>query len=156
MISVIVAHDRNRVVGLNGKLPWHISEDLKWFKQVTSNKTVLMGRKTFESLGKPLPNRNNIVLTRDSSFSCEGVEVINSIRDLSMQIEEEIFVIGGSEVYKQFIPFACRLYITYIDYEFEGDTFFPDFKNDNFNESYSREIKTDLCSVKFFIYDKIK
>lgn len=123
MISVIVAYDRNLAIGKDNTLVWRQSEDLKRFKRLTSGKTVVMGRKTYESIGKPLPNRRNIVLSRQN-IDIEGVEVINTFDSLNK--DEDIFIIGGGEIYKNFIIFADRLYVTEIDCEIEADTWFPE------------------------------
>lgn len=114
-------------------MPWHLSEDLKFFKRVTMGKPVIMGRKTFQSIGKALPGRTNIVVTRDLSFEAEDVLVVSSVdealhvaRDVAhMQAADEIMVIGGAEIYGQSLPYADRLYVTEIDAEVDGDTFFP-------------------------------
>lgn len=129
MISIIVAMSQNGTIGKNNKMPWHISEDLKRFKAITTGHAVVMGRKTFESLGKPLPNRRNIVLTHDPHFSADGVETIHAIEELHNLCpqNDEIFIIGGAEVYKQFLPKADKLYLTLIKKDVEGDAFFPEF-----------------------------
>ncbi|WP_054740018.1 dihydrofolate reductase [Cellulosilyticum ruminicola] len=131
MINIIVATSKNNQIGINNQLPWHISEDLKYFRTITSGKTVLMGRKTFESIGRPLPNRKNIVLTRDSNFAPEGVSVVHSL-DEALEIcktEEEIFIIGGGEIYSLFLPYADYLYITLVDKVINGDTDFPVYED---------------------------
>lgn len=128
MLSIIVAYDRNHVIGKNNALPWHLPSDLAYFKKVTTGKTIVMGRKTFESIGKPLPNRKNVVLTTNSDFSVNGVEVVHSIEDIINQYlseEEEVCIIGGETLFKQALPFVQKLYITLIDDEFAGDTYFP-------------------------------
>lgn len=128
MISFVVAMDQNRVIGKENQLPWHLPADLKYFKKVTTGHTIVMGRKTFESIGRPLPNRRNVVLTRDEQYEAEGCEVVNTIEEvLSIaRKEEECFVIGGTEVFMLFWDHVDRLYVTYIDESFEGDTFFPE------------------------------
>ena len=124
--------DRNRVIGKDGKLPWHLPNDLSYFQNITINHTVVMGRKTFESLPKsvkPLRDRKNIVMTSSLDFSFKGVEVSRNIEDiLELAKKESVFIIGGSMVCKQFLPYVEKLYITYIDAEFEGDTYFPEIK----------------------------
>lgn len=131
MINMIVATSKNNQIGINNQLPWHISEDLKYFRQTTSGKTVLMGRKTFESIGRPLPNRKNIVLTRDMNFSAEGVTVIHTLEDALelCKLEAEIFIIGGGEIYSLFLPYADYLYITLVDKVINGDTDFPSYED---------------------------
>jgi dihydrofolate reductase len=127
MLSMIWAMGRNRELGLNNSLPWHIPEDLKHFKKITEGKTVIMGLRTFQSLGKPLPGRRNIVLHFEP-ISIEGCEVCTSIPEVLDKVKgEDAFIIGGASIYKQFLPKADRLYITFIDHEFQADTFFPEF-----------------------------
>ncbi|WP_251552358.1 dihydrofolate reductase [Neobacillus muris] len=131
MISFIVAMDRNGVIGKDNQLPWHLPEDLKFFKQVTMGHPIAMGRKTHQSIGRALPGRENIVITRQPSFHSEGCTVVNSVEEFVQYCRgrnEEIFVIGGAEIFKETFPFADRLYITFINEEFEGDTFFPKFE----------------------------
>lgn len=126
--SIIAAMDRNRVLGINNDIPWHIPHDLKRFKRLTSEHTVIMGRKTFESLPGPLPKRRNIVITSREDFSPPGVEVVKSIED-SIKIadkNQENFVAGGANIYEQFLPYADKLYLTFIDAAFEGDAYFPE------------------------------
>lgn len=127
MISMIAAMSENNVIGKDGEMPWHLPGDLKFFKQTTKGHSVVMGRKTFESIGRPLPNRRNIVLTRSEDFSAEGIEVIHTFSEMDKLVkdEEEFFVIGGATIYEQLLPLADRLYITIIHETFEGDTFFP-------------------------------
>lgn len=135
MISLIVAHDQNCCIGKNNKLLWHIPNDLTHFKNKTSGKIVIMGRKTYNSIGRELPNRLNIVLTKNPFFKTESssVLVFDNIERITRNIseEEEVFVIGGEQIYKQFLPIADKLYITYVDHSFEGDTYFPKY---NLNE----------------------
>lgn len=133
MLSIIAAIAKNGVIGNQGKLPWHLPEDLKHFKETTLGHPIVMGRKTFESIGKPLPGRENIVLTRDQTFQGKGVTVIHSLADaIENHPDEEIFVIGGAEIYQLALPLADKLYLTLIDQEFPGDTYFPaiDFKKE--------------------------
>ncbi len=127
-ISIIVAMSVNRVIGRDNKLPWHLPADLKHFKQVTLGKPVLMGRKTWESIGRPLPGRTNIVITRDENLEAPGCVVVHSI-DSALQTagqQDEIMVIGGAEFYRQVLPRTDTLYLTRVHGEFEGDTFFPE------------------------------
>lgn len=130
MISLMWAMDENRVIGKDNKLPWHLPEDLKFFKRTTMGHPIAMGRKTWDSIGRALPGRENIVITRNESFSCEGCTVLNSIDELltySREKREEVFVIGGAEIFKAILPAADRLYLTMIYDQFAGDTFFPEF-----------------------------
>ena len=127
-LSIIVAMDANRVIGHENSLPWHLPADLKHFKQITMGKPILMGRKTWESIGRPLPGRTNIVITRDSNYSAEGCIVVHSVEEAlhAAQGHEEVMVIGGEQLYRQVLPDADRLYITQVEGEFPGDTFFPE------------------------------
>lgn len=128
-LSLIVAMDDNRLIGSNNGLPWQLPADLAFFKRTTMGKPIVMGRKTFVSIGRPLPGRRNIVITRDSSFSAQGCEIVNGIQQaLSLCSDmEEIMLIGGASLYQQTIDQATRLYITRIHHSFEGDTWFPEF-----------------------------
>lgn len=132
MISFIVAMDKNNVIGYNNGMPWDLPLDLQYFKEVTMGHTIVMGRKTFESIGRVLPGRKNVVLTRQQNIELpEDVVIIHDINEIYQwheeKPEEEIFVIGGGELFKHVLPFADRLYITLIDHEFKGDTYFPSF-----------------------------
>src|SRR5690625_1736438 len=130
MISFIVSMDKNNVIGSNNELPWHLPKDLQFFKETTIGHTIVMGRKTFESIGRVLPERNHIILTKNEKLSFPNeVEVFHNIEDvikLSKELgDEELFVIVGGHIFTQFLPYADRLYITLIDEEFNGDAFFP-------------------------------
>lgn len=126
-ISFIFAMDRNRAIGVNNKLPWHLPGDLKFFKNVTMGHPILMGRKTYESIGKPLPGRRNVILTQNTEFHAEGCEVLHSVDEAQAAFrDQELFVIGGAEVFKLFAASVTRMYITFIEHEFEADTFMSD------------------------------
>lgn len=127
-LSLIVAVAQNGIIGTGGTMPWHISEDFAHFKAVTLGHSVIMGRKTYESIGRPLPRRRNIVITRNTELQIEGCEMASSLEAaIGMCVgEEEVFVIGGGEVYRQAMPLATNLYITYVGIRAEGDTRFPD------------------------------
>lgn len=135
MLSIIVAKSRNNVIGKDNKLIWKIPDDLKRFKNLTTNHTIIMGRKTFESLGRVLPNRKHIVLTNDINYKVDNqnVIVINNVKELEQYIvdNEEHFVIGGAMIYKLLLPKCNKLYITEIDKDFEGDTFFPEIEKED-------------------------
>lgn len=159
MISLMVAHDPNRVIGVNNDLPWHIPEDLQYFKEKTMGKAMIMGRKTYESIGRPLPGRLSIVVTRDPSYpAVEGVVVVH---DLNEAIEkasayaEEVMIIGGAEIFKLSLAIADRLYITEIHEAYDGDTFFPAY-----DEGWQLTEKTAVMTSKtgttftYLIYDK--
>ncbi len=129
-IAMIAAMAQNRVIGLNGDMPWHLPDDLKFFKAKTTGKPVIMGRKTFESIGsRPLPNRPNIVISRNVDLTIPNVEVFQSIEQALEKYanEPEVIIMGGGELYRQMLPKADRLYLTLIDANITGDTFFPDW-----------------------------
>jgi dihydrofolate reductase len=140
-LSLIVAMSENRVIGRDKDLPWHIPEDLKYFKKVTKGHPMIMGRKTFESIGRPLPQRRNIVLTRQEGFQLQGAEVFKSFDEaLSVLRSElppgaEVFVIGGEEIFRLALPLADKIYLTLVHDEFEGDAFFPEFDESKFIQS---------------------
>ncbi|WP_299426376.1 dihydrofolate reductase [uncultured Meiothermus sp.] len=124
-IVLVVAMDQNRAIGRGGALPWHLPDDLKRFKALTLGKTVLMGRKTYQSIGRPLPKRRNVVLTRDSRFRAEGIEVVHSLED-ALQRGPELMVMGGGEIYTLFLPLATDMYLTLVDTVVpDADAFFP-------------------------------
>ena len=141
MINIIVAYDKNLAIGKDNTLVWRQSADLKRFKELTTGNTVVMGRKTFESIGKPLPNRRNIVITRQD-IQIEGVEIIKSIEEIK-NIEEDIFIIGGGEIYKSCLIFADRIFATEIDCEIEADTWFVDVDMSEWIVESKSEHKSD-------------
>ena len=121
----------DRLIGRDGALPWRLKEDMKFFKQTTTGHPVVMGRKTFESLKKPLPDRQNIVLTRDPDWSAEGAEVIHGIHELPPMrlIDPKVFVIGGAQIYELFLPHCDDMFVSWVFGEHEGDTYFPEFEH---------------------------
>ena len=126
MLSLIVAMTKNRVIGYENKMPWHLPAELAYFKRITTGHPIIMGRKTFESIGRPLPNRRNIVVSRNANFKAPGVELSNSLENaLALCAEDNPFVIGGASLYAEALTLAQRLYITEIDADLVGDTFFP-------------------------------
>jgi dihydrofolate reductase len=128
-VSLIAAMARNRVIGRDNRLPWHLPADLRRFKRLTMGHTMILGRKTFESVGRPLPGRPMIVVTRQEGYAPEGVRVAHSVQEaLAMaQGEDEVFVAGGAEIYRQTLPVADRLHLTVIEEDFAGDTWFPEY-----------------------------
>lgn len=140
-ITIVAAMDRNGLIGKNGKLPWNVPSDLKIFRQLTTGQTVVMGRKTFESIGKELPNRKNIILSRLGDI---GIPQI-----VKLSLTEEVFIIGGAEIYKIFLPIADKLILTIIDYEFEGDTYFPIYNKDNFKLETRVECIDEFSNLDF-------
>ena len=149
-VSIIVAKSENNVIGSNGQLPWHLSEDLKKFKSITMGKPMIMGRNTFESIGKALPGRKNIILTRNLNYSAENVFIVNTIEKAIEACGEhkEIMIIGGGEIYKAFLGITNRLYLTNVDIEIEGDVFFPEINLSHWNlisrEDYPRTTQRNI------------
>ncbi|MBQ2188284.1 MAG: dihydrofolate reductase [Bacteroidales bacterium] len=160
-ISIIVALAKNRAIGKNGDLIWHLSNDLKHFKEVTSGHTVIMGYKTYASLPgkKALPKRRNIIISSHLTEAPEGFEVANSILDAMKMVynEEEVFIIGGGMIYEQFLPMADLLYLTKIDKDYEADTFFPIINYDRYNLIDLKVIDDDPqidCSYRFETWER--
>jgi len=128
-ISIIVAYDLHRVIGKKGKMPWNIPEDLARFKKITIGHPVIMGKTTWKSIGRALPDRHNIVISKDESLKLEGATVVHNVEDALKLVEgKEAFVIGGAQIYKQFLPLADKLFITIIHSIFDGDKYFPGYK----------------------------
>ena len=140
MITIIAAIAEDNALGKDNQLIWHLPADLKRFKQVTSKHHVIMGRKTFESLGKPLPNRTNIIITRNPNYTIEGCVVVNSLKQAieAAKEDENPFILGGAEIYKQAIEFADKLDLTFIHHKFDADAFFPEIDTTIWKET-SRE-----------------
>lgn len=150
MISIIVAVASNGVIGCHNRLIWHISEDLKRFKTLTTAHPIVMGRKTYESIGRALPGRQNIVVSRQKGLKIEGVDVVGSI-DQAFKIAPkgaEIFVIGGGEIYRQAMPLASKLYLTKVDQAPEGDTFFPEISAAEWRE-VGREVHEGFTFINY-------
>lgn len=145
LVSIIAAMDRNRLIGNENQLPWHLPADLAHFKRVTMGKPIIMGRKTYESIGRPLPGRTNIVLTRSSDFNAEGVLTANTLGQALNHVsaEDEVMIIGGSAIYELTLPRADRLYLTYVEGSFEGDAWFPDFDLEQWHIVASEEHSAD-------------
>jgi len=164
MISLLVAMDKNHVIGHNNEMPWHLPEDLRYFKETTIGKTIIMGRKTFESIGRVLPKRKNIVLTRSELDFPEEIEVIRNIEIVKewneQKPDKEFFIIGGGNIFKQVISFADRLYITLIDETFSGDVYFPTFSTGTDWEltSKTKGLKDDKNPHDYYhlVYDRKK
>jgi dihydrofolate reductase len=146
-ISLIVAMGANRVIGRANKMPWHLPADLQRFRRITMGKPIIMGRKTYESIGHPLPGRQNIVVTSSLDYVAPGCEVVHTVEEaLRLARGEEIMVIGGGSLYRRFLPMADRLYITLIHRDYEGDTFFPDFDAEAWTEVERTEEYSDLAT----------
>ena len=153
MITLIAACSKNRAIGKDNKLLWHLPNDLKRFKRLTTDKTVVMGRKTFESIGKPLPNRKNIILTKNKDLLIEGCDVICSISELNLI--EDIVISGGEQIYKLFIDLADIIELTLIDKYFEGDAFFPEIALDKFIKDVDEPMYGDEFNYNYITYKKI-
>ena len=140
-LSLLVATAKNRVIGRDNKLPWHLPADLKHFKFLTMGQTIVMGRKTYESIGKPLPGRANIIITRQAGYEVPGATVVSSIDDALLMCEKirpingENFIIGGEELYRQTLKICQRIYITEIQRDFEGDVYFPEVDPNEWEET---------------------
>ncbi|CCK74319.1 Dihydrofolate reductase [Oleispira antarctica RB-8] len=168
--ALIVAMAENQTIGINNTLPWHLPNDLKYFKQVTMAKPIIMGRKTYESIGRPLPGRTNIVITRQSDYQAEGIVIVNSLPQALAKAEEislvagheEVMVIGGAEIYQQALLQADRLYITHVHAEIEGDAFFPtvewndwqEVKREDYSADPEGGEKRNPFDYSFVVYDR--
>lgn len=162
MLSIIVAKAKNNIIGKDNKLVWHLPEDLRHFKELTTGHKIIMGRKTFESLGRVLPERKHIIFSQNPDFKVkdENVEVVHSLLQIQELIEgeEEAFVIGGAMIYNFLMPYVKKMYVTQIDQEFEGDTFFPVI-SENVWKEISREKgpkdETNNLDYEFITYERI-
>jgi dihydrofolate reductase len=154
MISIVVAMAQNNVIGGNNKLLWHLPADMRFFRTLTTGNIIIMGRKTFDSIGKPLPNRDNIVISRDKNLKIEGCIVVNSLemalqksaeinKNFPADLQKQIYIIGGEQIYKQSLPFAQKLYITEVLTAFEGDAFFPEIDLNSWKETKRTNLKKD-------------
>ena len=158
-ISIIVATSKNNVIGKEGGIPWHLSSDLKRFKALTTGHPIVMGRRTFESIGRPLPGRRNIVIT-NSVNAIDGCDIMKSVDELlnDKSLDGKVFIIGGGEIYKQFLPYAKKVYLTEVETEIaDGDTFFPDLNPMEWievgRESHEADEKNDF-NYSFVDYER--
>ena len=165
-VAMIVAQAQNRVIGRDNKLPWYLPGDLKYFKQATLGKPIVMGRKTFDSIGKPLPGRLNIVITRDQRYQSDGVKVVHSLQEAIELAEsqalidgaEELMIIGGEQIYAQALSLAERLYITQVHAEVEGDAHFPVFDPADWQELGREDFSAEgpnPYDYSFIVYQRI-
>lgn len=165
-LAIIAAVGQNGVIGVDGELPWRLSSDLKRFKQITMGKPIIMGRKTYESIGKPLPGRKNIVVTRNPEFTEPGVSISNNVDQaigLARQYAanddcEEIYIIGGGEIYSRTMALADRLYMTHVLTSPAGDTRFPDINQKNWQLKRAEEVpegEKDTVATRFAVYDRL-
>ena len=145
IISLIVAMDENRVIGYKNKLPWNLPSELKYFRETTKGKPVVMGRKTHESIGRPMPERLNIIITRDKNYKTNNCIVVHSREDAlkAAKGSNEIMVIGGAEIYRLFLPIANRLYVTKVHGAFKGDTYFPEFNENEWIKVKEKSFEKD-------------
>ena len=152
--KAIAAMSENRVIGNGNKIPWHLPEDFKWFKKMTTGQIIVMGRKTFESIGKPLPNRTTIVLSR-TNFKQPGVQMISDLNEIERVVPDlagqEVFICGGAQIYEQALPLCSDLYLTLVKRTVEGDAFFPPFEN---QFELAEEI-LDCADFKILHYKKL-
>ncbi|RRQ46352.1 dihydrofolate reductase [Chryseobacterium sp. SC28] len=161
MITIIAAIGRNNALGKDNRLLWRLPEDLKHFKSLTENHPVVMGRKTYESIGKPLPNRTNIVVSRRENWFQEDILIVSKLKEalkFAKKIDEDVFIIGGGEIYKQTMELADRLEITFVDEDFEADTFFPniDLKIwQKTNEEFHEKDEKNKYNFYFQTYERI-
>ncbi len=150
----------NRVIGDQGKMPWHLSEDLRRFRAITWGKPVIMGRYTYEAIGRPLPGRHNIVLTRSKHFRLDGCTLANSLEEgLALANSQECMIIGGATLYEAAFPLATRLYLTIIDADYSGDTFFPPWNQNEWRETERLERQANVQfphSYRFLVLDRIQ
>lgn len=144
-IIIIAALTDNYVIGINNKLPWHLPADLKHFHEITSGKPVIMGRKTYESIGKILPGRRNIILSHNKRFKCKECEVYDSFKKAFAALKncQEVFIIGGAKLFKKALPLTEKMYLTFVHDNFEGDTYFPKWNTDEWQEIQRRDFKSD-------------
>lgn len=159
LISLIVAVSENNVIGYQNKIPWHLPADFAYFKKMTLGKPVIMGAKTFESIGKALPGRKNIVLNSDPNYKAQGAIIVGSLEEALKEAGEaqEVMICGGASVYEQFLPRADKLYLTFVHHEFEGDTFFPRFKKEEWQEVSREDHASDADNIypySFVVYEK--
>jgi len=145
LISLIVAASTNNVIGVAGGLPWHLSDDLKRFKALTMGKPIVMGRKTYESIGRALPGRQNIVITTQNEYAADGCDVVASVEEAIAVAgdADEVMVIGGGEIYRLFLPLADRIHMTRVDVDVEGDTVFPEISDEVWREVAREEHRAD-------------
>ncbi|MFD2288379.1 dihydrofolate reductase [Pedobacter petrophilus] len=158
-LAIAVAVGENLAIGKDNQLLWHMPADLKFFKQTTSGHTVVMGRKTFDSVGKPLPNRRNIVITRDAALKIDGAEVVTSL-DEALEItkteEKPVFIVGGAEIYRQALPKTETLYLTTIHHSFDADTFFPEFERSEWEVLSSEHHQADEKNKYDYTFEVLK
>jgi len=160
LLSAICAMSENRVIGFQNKLPWHLPADLRHFKKITIGHPIIMGRKTYESIGRALPDRCNVVITRDATFQAQGCIIVNSIEMAlsAVSYSEEVFIMGGAMLYQQLLPEVQRIYLTEIHHTFEGDAFFPEIDKTAWHEVERIDYPADeenRYSYSFVILERV-
>lgn len=156
-LSLIAAIGKNNELGINNALIWHLPSDMKYFRKVTSGKTIIMGRKCFESLPGLLPNRIHIILTNNKDYQVEGASVFNNIDDILNYVKntpEECFIIGGAKIYELFLPYVKKMYLTEIDAENEADVYFPKFNKELYEREEIEELTENDINYKFVLYTR--
>lgn len=156
-ISLIVAVAANGVIGANNRMPWHLPSDLRRFRELTWGKPIVMGRRTHEAIGRPLPGRENLILTHDRNWSATGCRTVHSIEEATgWTVDAELMVVGGAEIYRQFFPLSRRIYLTEIHQDFPGDIRFPAFDRSNYTETVRQELidQASGLAYRFVILDR--
>ncbi|WP_346889677.1 dihydrofolate reductase [Clostridium sp. UBA1056] len=157
MISIIVAVTKNNVIGNNGIMPWKIKGEQRRFKELTTGHTIIVGRKTFQAEGKPLPNRKTIIISKTKNIECENCVTVKSLKE-ALELakdEKEIFIAGGGEIYRQVLPMTDRIYLTIIDKVIEGDVYFPKINEDEFVKAYEERIEGEI-PYTYYTYERRK
>lgn len=156
IISIIAAVSKNNVIGRDGKIPWHIPGEQKRFRELTTGKTIIIGRKSFEEIGRPLPDRKTVVLSKTKNYSAENCITVDSFSKALelLENEKEVFIAGGAEVYKAALPYAEYIYLTVIDRCFEGNVYFPDFNKDDFTVIYEQRVEGPI-PYTYYTYKRI-
>lgn len=157
MISIIVAVTKNNVIGNNGIMPWKIKGEQRRFRELTTGHTIIVGRKTFQAEGKPLPNRKTIIISKTKNIECENCVTVKSLKE-ALELakdEKEIFIAGGGEIYRQVLPMTDRIYLTIIDKVIEGDVYFPKINEDEFVKTYEERIEGEI-PYTYYTYERRK
>ncbi|PSR54220.1 dihydrofolate reductase [Adhaeribacter arboris] len=159
MIASIFAMSENRVIGYHNQLPWHLPADLKYFKSVTTGHPIIMGRKTFESIGKPLPQRTSVIITRQPDYSQPGCLVVNNVAaaiETAQKINNDIFIIGGAEILQQALPYIDTMFLTLIHEKFTGDTFYPEINSADWQEVSRQDFEPDEKNKYAYSFIKLQ
>lgn len=155
MIALIVAYSKNKVIGKNNKMPWHLPNELKHFKEITMGGAVVMGRKTFESIGEPLEGRLNIIISTSKKYSADNLITVGSLNEAFERAKgKDIYISGGAMVYKEALPYCEKLFVTEIDAHIEGDTFFPEFDESLYEKEVGDYYNDEQFPYRFIVYTK--